>query len=384
MRKAKHRRIIIFKEVGVLAEHPWGTWVGNGDGTHSRICTLDNSHVDKANCSGGEATCLDRAVCEHCGEQYGDLKPPNLLDNAAAQNYNHEKTKEDITMKISTEIGSASRIVGEHKAVELIAKAGFDAWDFSMFAMAQYDWDNHTVMENGHPLRSGDYLKFARELKKIGLDNGIVCNQSHAPFPADVKDIRDHFKRAIECTAEAGGEICIVHPDNYVGARENAEIYFELLPFAKSCGVKIAAENMWCWDWKEDHAIFAACATPESFNEHLDAVNDNYLTACLDIGHAEMKGLNTSAVEMIHALGKRLTALHLHDNDRWHDSHQIPFSMQIDFDAVVKALKEIDYQGYFTLEADSYLRAFNADTVSDGLRDMAKAARKLAAMFDAC
>lgn len=113
-------------------------------------------------------------------------------------------------------------------------------------------------------------------------------------------------------------------------------------------------------------------------------MNDNYLTACLDIGHAEMKGLNTSAVEMIHALGKRLTALHLHDNDRWHDSHQIPFSMQIDFEAVVKALKEIDYQGYFTLEADSYLRAFNADTVSDGLRDMAKAARKLAAMFDAC
>ena len=38
-------------------------------------------------------------------------------------------------MKISTEIGSASRKVGEEKAVELIAKAGFDAWDFSMFSM---------------------------------------------------------------------------------------------------------------------------------------------------------------------------------------------------------------------------------------------------------
>lgn len=29
--------------------------------------------------------------------------------------------------------------------------------------------------------------------------------------------------------------------------------------------------------------------TPESFNTQLDAVNDEYLTACLDIGHAEMK-----------------------------------------------------------------------------------------------
>lgn len=42
-------------------------------------------------------------------------------------------------MKTSTEIFSASVLVGEHKATELIAKAGFDAWDFSMFDMCSYD-----------------------------------------------------------------------------------------------------------------------------------------------------------------------------------------------------------------------------------------------------
>ena len=42
-------------------------------------------------------------------------------------------------MKISTEIGSIACIVGEEKAVELVAKAGFDAWDFSMFDMVKYD-----------------------------------------------------------------------------------------------------------------------------------------------------------------------------------------------------------------------------------------------------
>lgn len=41
-------------------------------------------------------------------------------------------------MKISTEICSSGRIIGEEKAVELIAKAGFDAWDFSMFDMYIY------------------------------------------------------------------------------------------------------------------------------------------------------------------------------------------------------------------------------------------------------
>lgn len=35
-------------------------------------------------------------------------------------------------MKISTEIGSASLLIGEEKAIEYVAKAGFDAWDFSI------------------------------------------------------------------------------------------------------------------------------------------------------------------------------------------------------------------------------------------------------------
>ena len=40
----------------------------------------------------------------------------------------------------STEINSAARIIGEERAVELYAKAGFDAWDFSMFQMGRYDY----------------------------------------------------------------------------------------------------------------------------------------------------------------------------------------------------------------------------------------------------
>ncbi len=285
-------------------------------------------------------------------------------------------------MKISTEIGSIAKIVGEEKAVELVAQAGFDAWDFSMFEMCRYDWENRCVLDNSHPLSGNEYIAFARRLKQIGLDNGIVCNQSHAPFPTACAEIRSYFKRAIECTAEAGGEICIIHPDNNKSAAENAEMYLELLPFAKGCGVKIATENMWNWDDAKDEASPAACSDPKSFNAHLDAVNDDFFVACLDIGHAEMRGLGTTAAEMIKALGPRLQSLHIHDNDGWHDSHQIPFSMNIDFAAVVKALKEIDYKGYFTLESDRYLHDRTPSTVFDGVVNLAKADELLAKMFD--
>ena len=286
-------------------------------------------------------------------------------------------------MKTSTEIISAADLIGEQKAIEYIARAGFDAWDFSMFSMCDYDWDKKTAILTNHPLSSPNYLAFARKLKQTGLDNGIVCNQSHAPFPSCCAKVRSYFKRAIECTAEAGGSICVIHPDNGKSAQENAEMYLELLPFAKECGVRIAAENMWDWDKEKNCSVFAACATSESFLEHLNLVHDDYLVACLDIGHAEMRGSGSGAVQMIHRLGSHLAALHIHDTDRLHDSHQIPFSMDIDFSSVVKALKETGYQGYFTLEADQYLRQYTADTVFSGIKKLSESARKLAEMFEA-
>lgn len=283
-------------------------------------------------------------------------------------------------MKISTEIDSASKIVGEERAIELLAKAGFDAWDFSMFSMCKYDKETKSLLENSHPLAGNEYLKFARRLKQIGLDNGIVCNQSHAPFPVSFPPIQSYFKRAIECTAEAGGNICIIHPDVSQDPKRNAEMYMKLMPFAKECGVKIATENMWKWDKEKDCSTFASCATPDSFCEHVDLVGSEWMVACLDIGHAEMRGSNTTAVEMIRALGSRLQALHIHDNDKWHDSHQMPFSMNIDFKPIAEALKEINYSGYYTLEASNFLKEYTEDNVLEGMIQLADSARKFAEM----
>ena len=57
-------------------------------------------------------------------------------------------------------------------------------------------------------------------------------------------------------------------------------------------------------------------------------------------------------------------------------------TMSIDFDAVVKALKNINYQGYFTLEADRYLSIYNEENIFDGIKNLAAAAKKLADMYD--
>ena len=62
-------------EVTVLAEHPWGAWNSNPNGTHSRTCTKDPAHTETKPCTGGTATCLAPATCADCGGTYGALNP---------------------------------------------------------------------------------------------------------------------------------------------------------------------------------------------------------------------------------------------------------------------------------------------------------------------
>lgn len=53
-------------------------WKSNGNGTHTEVCTRDESHKgETANCSGGTATCVEKATCEVCGEKYGDVDKTN-------------------------------------------------------------------------------------------------------------------------------------------------------------------------------------------------------------------------------------------------------------------------------------------------------------------
>ena len=286
-------------------------------------------------------------------------------------------------LKISTELHMLTKLVGEEKAIRMLAEAGFDCYDLSLFSMAPTDWKAKTVTKGDHPLQGDDYRAFVETLRRVADECGIECNQSHAPFPSHFDGIFPYLERAIECTAIAGGKICVIHPVNNDSAEKNAELYRALLPTAKRFGVKIATENMWNWNYETNEAAPAACSHHDDFVAHVDAVNDPYLVACVDIGHAEMRGLNTDSYTMIKALGSRVQALHLHDNDKHRDSHALPFTMDIDFDSVARALAEIDYQGEITLEPDRALDGVAIEDLPEALKKLAAAARKIAEMVEA-
>ena len=78
------RRIVVTDKAGNTAEmtvtvndgHTYGEWTSNGDGTHTRRCTVDGcTGSETKDCSGGTATCTEKAKCSVCGAGYGDLNP---------------------------------------------------------------------------------------------------------------------------------------------------------------------------------------------------------------------------------------------------------------------------------------------------------------------
>ena len=76
-------------EYGEKLGHDWNAWVSNGDGTHTRTCKRDNGHKENGTCSGGTATCTTKAVCEVCKTTYGDTAPHNTTQYGGKDSSGH-------------------------------------------------------------------------------------------------------------------------------------------------------------------------------------------------------------------------------------------------------------------------------------------------------
>ena len=273
-------------------------------------------------------------------------------------------------MKLVTHTGELSRRWDDLVAVRMIAAAGFDAFDISM------DAANHPILEEG-------YLDHAKAVRAVAHECGIPCVQAHSPFGKIVcnEDFAHYVslhRRAIEICHVLECETLIVHPGNNYGAAENYEkIYAKLLPEAERLGVRLATENMWNRDPITNIPYPAACGTVEDFCAHVDMAHSPHLTACVDIGHAEMPGA-PGAGTLIRGLGKeRVGCLHVQDVDKINDSHTLPFLGKIDWEDVIAALREIGYEGNFTYEVHKYLKGYPNELIPAALTHMETVGRYL-------
>ena len=80
------QKIVVTDKAGNNAEmtvtvnngHTFGEWVSDNNGKHTRKCTVDGCDAfETENCSGGNATCIEKAVCDVCGKAYGEFDGTN-------------------------------------------------------------------------------------------------------------------------------------------------------------------------------------------------------------------------------------------------------------------------------------------------------------------
>ena len=98
------QKIVVTDKAGNNAEmtvtvnngHTFGEWVSDNDGKHTRKCTVDGCGAfETENCSGGNATCTKKAVCDVCGKAYGEFDGTNhkggVQEWTTRTAFNHEQ-----------------------------------------------------------------------------------------------------------------------------------------------------------------------------------------------------------------------------------------------------------------------------------------------------
>ena len=264
-------------------------------------------------------------------------------------------------MKISCATSFMTKKFGMKEGLKLLHDGGFDGYDYGWYG-------------DGLTLEGEKFDKYFTDLKNYLDSIGAFVGQLHSPTPSycgdPEKDAKyfDLQERAIKACALLGCKYIVIHPAiplvyRYTCYREetkkiNMEFYGRLMPTLEKYGVTVCLENMFNADPKRKYCI---CPTVMSTSwEMKDYYNSlacpNNVAYCLDIGHGNLTG--DSPQHMIYDLGDHLACLHVHDNDGMHDNHTIPCHGNIDWTAVMHALRDVRYNGVFNFEADGYYSTY--------------------------
>lgn len=289
-------------------------------------------------------------------------------------------------MRLVTQTDILGKAFGDEQAIQILAKNGFDALDWSFFEMLKDDnvWNQP------------DWKDYAQKMKATAEAAGIGFSQAHAPFPSSKGEepfdtqIVERIIRSMEAAAIMGVKNIVVHPRQHLPYLQNKQQLFEenvvfyksLIPYCEKFGIRVCTENMWQYDKCRGVIISSVCGEPEEFCALVDAVNSPWIVACLDLGHAALVGHDPAY--MIRMLGKdRLKALHIHDVDYHHDCHTLPFTQSLNWESIMEALAEIGFDGEFTFESDYFLRKFPDELKIEASAFMEKTGRYLISRFEA-
>ena len=206
-----------------------------------------------------------------------------------------------------------------------------------------------------------DYMKALRE----ELDRQeIKCVDTHLPvydilLSSEIVDEKmdKAIKNGLVSTSILGAEWASFHPRTAMNYNYSSKIAFEhnrealkpLLDVAHKYDVGIAVEYIPVFPDVPQYIFYSS--NPDDLCEIVDCFDSDKIGVCWDTSHANL--MTFDQAEVIRKIGKRLKQTHLGSNYKERDGHTLPVFGNINWENVMKALKDISYSGALTLEVNS-------------------------------
>lgn len=299
---------------------------------------------------------------------------------------------------IGVQTSGLTELYGIDGAYRAIKEAGFDAADVNLDGLLSY---RDILEQKRPPVFSGTVQEsqpYFQPYKDAAEKYGVINAQAHAPFPTYVADFdgqsdyNDYLLRVMEITiagcAFIGCKKLVIHPffnmyENTLSEEAERELnlrrYASLIPAAKKYGVTLLLENMFI---RHNKKIYQACCSDFHLAAaYVDELNkmagENLFGFCLDTGHALLLGKDIKRA--MTALGSRIQAFHIHDNNGMDDQHLAPYMGVLDWDRFVDGLREINYHGHLSFETYAAIaHAFDPELAPEVLRLIARTGRLFA------
>ncbi len=271
---------------------------------------------------------------------------------------------------------------GFDEGYRMIRDAGFDAidwnldhaWSFNQVTNAE-TLEGLSIFERPLPEILADYEEELSYIRKYGLS----ITQCHAPFPpyeTGREDILEYairiYSNLIAFCEQVGCPRTVIHgipfrqsdPAEWTAEdvlRRNRHLYESLIPaLQKAEHVTVCLENLFCrYDKLGAGFRDGNCSDPHEAVELIDSLNraaeKTCFGLCLDTGHLNL--LRRNFRTYIPILGKRIVALHIHDNSQDNDRHLAPYTGNICWEEFLREMKSIDYRGDLSFETFAQVKS---------------------------
>ena len=183
----------VFKGQGDEHTHN-GNWTSNGNGKHSRRCTCNV--VETQNCSGGTATCTQRAKCTVCGAEYGNALGHDFTTSWAHDDNEHWKQCSRCDKK--DDVGPHTWDNGTITTAHTCTKAGEETYSCTKCGATKIE----PIPATGHSWKSDWTSDATHHWHECANKNCDVTDN------AGKKGYAEHSGGKATCTQNAVCEIC--------------------------------------------------------------------------------------------------------------------------------------------------------------------------------